>query len=89
MWGEAAVDVRRELRERGVVGRLRRLEDRARGASGDGVARQLYFDALDEARNGLPLEVALAKTSQVVALTVKLAYEEAERERSQGPQRSA
>ena len=85
-WGNAALDTRHELRARGVHGPLRRLDERARGARGGSVAHMLFHDALDEARHGLPIDVALAKTAQVVEYTVKLAYEEAARERAyEGP----
>lgn len=83
-WRDQACVIRGELRERGVRGQTRRLDDRARGVRGGSVTQQLYLDALDEARHGLPLDVALAKTAQVVELTVKLAYEEAKREQN-GP----
>lgn len=83
-WQGHANLIRGELRQLGVRGMTRRLDDRARGVRGGSVTQQLYLDALDEARHGLPLETALAKTAQVVELTVKLAYEEAKREQ-QGP----
>lgn len=85
VWGEEAALIRGELRERGVRGRLRRLDERASGTRGRAAALSTFADAVELARNGLPLEVALAHSQRVLEQTYRLAYEQAANDGRGGP----
>lgn len=77
--------IRGELRQRGVRGDLRRFDDRASGQRGTSEAKSIYAEALEVARHGLPMDVALALRQKATEGIYRLAYDEAEREGYHGP----
>jgi len=84
-WQGHANLVRGELRSRGVTGTMPRLDRRACGDRGASVVQQLFADAVEEAAHGLPLDVAIARTAQVVEWTVRLAYQQYDYDAKGGP----
>lgn len=73
-WQECALYVRGELRERGVHGELRRLDDYVSGARGGGIAAFLAEFASYCAEHGLPADRVAAHLGAMTADVVLDVY---------------
>jgi len=74
VWADAARGQRKALRDSGVRGETRRLDERASGQRGLTAPREVFEAAIELARHGIPQAEALGMAVQTLARTYELAY---------------
>lgn len=73
-WQEAALHIRTQLRERGVRGDLRPLDDYASGHRGTAAAKQLHTLVAEAHAGGLPAESLAASLETLTDGIVQAVY---------------
>lgn len=75
VWADAARVQRKTLRDGGLRGETRRLDERAAGQRGVVAPREAFQAALELARGGVPLAEAVGLEVQKITRTYELAYQ--------------
>lgn len=73
-WQEAALDIRTQLRERGVRGDLRPLDDYASGHRGTAAVKQLHTLVSEAHAGGLPADALAASLTAMTRGMVVAVY---------------